>query len=89
MNDDTLVLESVEKAYIDLLNKFCNNDNLINLVNHCIMDNIRQNEDVYLSTGRYPEKRDLMSKLVTDLKKAKINNIRKAMSNRGGENVQK
>lgn len=66
---------SVNKEYKKLLQMFCENKELQNLINYCIMD-IKEGEEMYyVENGQYPSKRDSLMKLKYDLeltRKARI-----------------
>lgn len=53
--------------YNKLLAKFCSNDELIELIEECELDERGKREFNYLKTNRYPEQRELLGKLKTDL----------------------
>lgn len=53
--------------YQELLKKYCNDTDLLELINLCIIDNRRERELFYLSKGKYPDKRELIEKLRIDL----------------------
>lgn len=53
--------------YQELLQKYCNDTDLLELINLCIIDNRREKELSYLRNGKYPEQRDLIEKLRIDL----------------------
>ena len=66
---------TVNKEYKKLLQMFCDNKELQNLINYCIMD-IKEGEEMfYVENGQYPSKRDSLMKLKYDLeltRKARI-----------------
>lgn len=70
-------MDSEKREYIVLLDKFCNNKDLQNLLNKVIIDDIRETENIYLTTGKYPDKRNLFSKLISDLSTRKETMIKK------------
>lgn len=54
--------------YQILLNKFAGNNDLYKLLEECLLEDERNRESVYLLSGAYPERRNLIMKLMTDLK---------------------
>lgn len=54
--------------YQILLNKFTGNDDLYKLLEECLLEDERQRESTYMMMGAYPERRNLVMKLMTDLK---------------------
>lgn len=67
----------LRQNYAQLLGKLCDNTDLQNLLNQCIIDDIRTREDIYSETGKYPEKRDMFGKLMSDLESAKQGKIKR------------
>lgn len=62
---------SLSPEYKKLLELFCDNKELQNLINCCIMD-IKEGEEVYyVENGQYPCKRDSLMKLKYDLELAR------------------
>lgn len=57
----------VRQKYKELLIYFKKDDYLMSLLNECILDDVRHRENLYSKTGRYPDKRDLLHKLISDL----------------------
>ena len=54
--------------YQMLLNKFAGNNDLYKLLEECLLEDERNRESIYLLSGAYPERRNLIMKLMTDLK---------------------
>lgn len=54
--------------YQILLNKFAGNNDLYKLLEECLLEDERNRESAYLISGAYPERRNLIMKLMTDLK---------------------
>lgn len=54
--------------YQTLLNKFTGNNDLYKLLEECLLEDERQRESTYIMSGTYPERRNLVMKLMTDLK---------------------
>lgn len=54
--------------YQILLNKFAGNNDLYKLLEECLLEDERNRESIYLLSGAYPERRNLIMKLMTDLK---------------------
>lgn len=54
--------------YQILLNKFAGNNDLYKLLEECLLEDERQRESTYMISGAYPERRNLIMKLMTDLK---------------------
>ena len=54
--------------YQILLNKFAVNNDLYKLLEECLLEDERNRESIYLLSGAYPERRNLIMKLMTDLK---------------------
>lgn len=81
----------MRKNYIALLEVYCADDNLINLIDHCIIDEEREREEQYLEKARYPEKRELLGKLKIDLltRKKMIELEAERERIRGGSNEKK
>lgn len=63
--------------YQMLLDKFSGNSELLEIIEECILDDISKKEAIYLNTGQYPQQRDLLMKLKTDL----IINANKGVNN--------
>lgn len=55
------------EKYESLLNKFTGNNELLELIEECILDEIGKAEAYYMNMGRYPAERNLLMKLKTDL----------------------
>lgn len=53
--------------YKELLKKFYSNEELIELLDLVVMDSRREKEEHYLKNKSYPDDRDLLGKLKTDL----------------------
>lgn len=72
---DLKAILSVNPEYKRLLEIFCDNKELQNLINYCIMD-IKDGEEMYyVENGQYPKQRDSLMKLRYDLeftRKARI-----------------
>nr|DAV08168.1 MAG TPA: hypothetical protein [Caudoviricetes sp.] len=54
--------------YQILLNKFAGNNDLYKLLEECLLEDERNRESIYLLSGTYPERRNSIMKLMTDLK---------------------
>nr|DAS48532.1 MAG TPA: hypothetical protein [Caudoviricetes sp.] len=54
--------------YQILLDKFAGNNDLYKLLEECLLEDERNRESIYLLSGAYPERRNLIMKLMTDLK---------------------
>ena len=54
--------------YQILLDKFAGNNDLYKLLEECLLEEERNRESAYLISGAYPERRNLIMKLMTDLK---------------------
>lgn len=54
--------------YQILLNKFAGNNDLYKLLEECLLEDERNRESIYLLSGAYPGRRNLIMKLMTDLK---------------------
>ena len=59
--------------YQILLNKFAGNNDLYKLLEECLLEEClleeeRQRESAYMMSGVYPERRNTVMKLMTDLK---------------------
>lgn len=87
----TNLRQDMRKNYIALLEVYCADDNLINLIDHCIIDEEREREEQYLEKARYPEKRELLGKLKIDLltRKKMIELEAERERIRGGSNEKK
>lgn len=83
MNNSNLASIEIRKKYTSLLLKFCGDKDLINLLEQCIIDNIRETEDLYKRGGKYPEKRNLLDKLIYDLETTRKTVIERKL---GGKN---
>lgn len=57
----------VDKKYKELLFKFYANPEIYELIDLVILDSIREREEYYLAHKSYPQDRDLISKLKSDL----------------------
>lgn len=53
--------------YDDLLSSFAGSGKLLDLIQWCLIDEEEQREKYYRQHGHYPEKRELLWKLKTDL----------------------
>lgn len=71
----------MDKKYNSLLNKFAGNDELIELINLCIIDDARLREIVYLKKSAYPDRRDLLGKLKTDIMLKRVELTQKNKNN--------
>lgn len=60
------------EKYDKLLAKYCGNDEMLELLEECMLDELGKREFKYIKTGKYPEQRDLLGKLKTDLILKKI-----------------
>lgn len=67
----------LRQGYAQLLYKLCDNTDLQNLYHQCIIDDIRTREDIYNETGKYPEKRDIFGKLMSDLESARQGKLKR------------
>lgn len=54
--------------YQSLLDKFSGSKDLISLLEQCILEDERHRESYYLLNACYPQKRNLIMKLMIDLK---------------------
>ena len=54
--------------YQILLNKFAGNNDLYKLLEECLLEEERQRESTYMMSGVYPERRNTVMNLMTDLK---------------------
>lgn len=54
--------------YQILLNRFAGNNDLYKLLEECLLEEERQRESAYMMSGVYPERRNTVMKLMTDLK---------------------
>ena len=54
--------------YQILLDKFTGNNDLYKLLEECLLEEERNRESTYMITVKYPDKRNLIMKLMTDLK---------------------
>ena len=54
--------------YQILLDKFSGNNDLYKLLEECLLEDERNRESTYLMSGTYPDRRNLIMKLMTDLK---------------------
>ena len=54
--------------YQILLDKFTGNNDLYKLLEECLLEEERNRESTYMITAKYPDKRNLIMKLMTDLK---------------------
>lgn len=54
--------------YQILLNRFAGNNDLYKLLEECLLKEERQRESTYMMSGVYPERRNTVMKLMTDLK---------------------
>ena len=54
--------------YQILLNRFAGNNDLYKLLEECLLEEERQRESTYMMSGIYPERRNTVMKLMTDLK---------------------
>lgn len=70
-NEDLSRILSVNKEYKKLLQMFCDNKELQNLINYCIMDIKEEEEMYYVENRQYPSKRDSLMKLKYDLELAR------------------
>lgn len=58
--------------YEYLLSSFAGNGRLLDLIQWCLVDEEEQREKYYRQYGHYPEKRELLWKLKTDLVNKKL-----------------
>ena len=66
------------EKYDILLAKFCKNDEIVEMLEECMLDELGKREFKYIKNGKYPEYRDLLGKLKTDLILKKIEVINNA-----------
>lgn len=60
-------MKNITKKYGKLLVKYCKDDELTELINQCIIHDLEDREQKFESSGRYPEYRDRLMKLKSDL----------------------
>lgn len=53
--------------YEKLLNKYCVDKDIFDLIEHCILADFGEREDFYNNHKKYPEQRDRLMKLKSDL----------------------
>lgn len=65
--------------YEKLLIKYCSDTDIFELIEECILDDYGQREATYIRNGKYPEKRELIMKLKSDLinTRANIRSVKK------------
>lgn len=66
------------KEYGKLLVKYCKDDDFISLIEQCTIHELEEREKFFEVNKRYPEKRDGLMKLKSDLNNMKHLLIRKA-----------
>lgn len=82
-------MTDITKDYGKLLVKYCKDEELIELIEQCIIHEYETRERVYEETeklnlvGRYPEKRDLLMKLKSDLNNMKHYLLKQAIDKGG------
>lgn len=76
-------MEMIKKTpdYEKLLNKYCADTDIFELIEQCILDEYGQREAIYELNGRYPEKRELIMKLKADLINTRVKSIKQAGGN--------
>lgn len=57
----------MNQRYKELLKKYYNNNELLELLDLVALDNFREREEYYLKNKKYPDDRCLLSKLKVDL----------------------
>ncbi len=67
--------------YEKLLNKFCGDNNIYELIEKSIIEDFGEREAFYNNHGKYPEQRDRLMKLKNDLLMQK----RKIILSQGGK----
>lgn len=61
----------MDNKYKALLLKFMGSEDIYELLDLCVIDDKREQENAYIRTGKYKDPRDLLSKLKVDLLMAK------------------
>lgn len=62
--------------YEKLLNKYCQDDDIFLLIEQCIISDFGEREAIYNELKRYPEQRDRLMKLKSDLIDEKLKIMR-------------
>jgi len=77
-NGKTIIEDQYDKRYLELLVKYSNDNELLELINLTILDNEREKENYYIVNHKYSNDRCLLSKLKMDLKvtNLKINSVK-------------
>lgn len=57
----------MNKRYIELLIKYHNNTEILELLDLVRLDSARESEEYYLANKKYPDTRELLGKLKADL----------------------
>ena len=66
-------MKKITNKYGKLLVKYCKDDELIELINQCIIHDLEEREQKFEISSKYPEQRDRLMKLKNDLNYAEIN----------------
>lgn len=61
----------ISDDYKKLILKFCENEELVNLLKECYQDDLRLRNNFYWDHNVYPEKTNLIKKLLIDLETSK------------------
>lgn len=61
----------MNNRYKELLCKYCKDNELFELLNLVVLDSVREKEKYYLNNNKYPQDRELLSKLRVDLETTK------------------
>lgn len=69
-------MEIQTPEYQKLLNKFATDNDIFELIERCILADYADREKEFLSKKRYPEKRELIMKLKSDLMLTKLKMMR-------------
>lgn len=64
---ETMRYREHRTEYQILLDKFTGNKELLKLIEECQIEDIGEREAFYLNNNKYPEQRNLLMKLKTDL----------------------
>lgn len=60
-------MKKITNKYGKLLVKYCKDDELIELINQCIIHDLEEREQKFEISNKYPEQRDRLMKLKSDL----------------------
>lgn len=60
-------MKKITNKYGKLLVKYCKDDDLIELINQCIIHDLEEREQKFEISNKYPEQRDRLMKLKSDL----------------------